>query len=118
MGKNNNSKKVNPLVVVGAIAGAAAVAVAAKKAKDNKSKKSFVTYSENFDKNDERQVYFIGGGLASLAGAVYLIRDCNFKGENIHIIEGLHVLGGSNDGAGNSEDGFVCRGGRMLNEET
>ena len=29
MGKNNNSKKVNPLVVVGAIAGA--VAVAAKK---------------------------------------------------------------------------------------
>lgn len=118
MGKNNNSKKINPLVVVGAIAGAAAVAVAAKKAKDNKEKKSFVTYSENFDLNNERQVYFIGGGLASLAGAVYLIRDCNFKGENIHIIEGLHVLGGSNDGSGNPETGFVCRGGRMLNEET
>lgn len=118
MGKNNNSKKINPLVVVGAIAGAAAVAVAAKKAKENKEKKSFVTYSENFDLNNERQVYFIGGGLASLAGAVYLIRDCNFKGENIHIIEGLHVLGGSNDGSGNPETGFLCRGGRMLNEET
>ena len=118
MGKKNNSKKINPLVVVGAIAGAAAVAAAAKKAKDNKEKKSFVTYTENFELNKERQVYFIGGGLASLAGAVYLIRDCNFKGENIHIIEGLNILGGSNDGAGNPESGFVCRGGRMLNEET
>ena len=118
MGKKNNSKKINPLVVAGAIAGAAAVAVAAKKANNNKRKKSFITYSENFAINNERQVYFVGGGLASLAGAVYLIRDCNFKGENIHIIEGLHVLGGSNDGSGNSEIGFVCRGGRMLNEET
>ena len=68
--------------------------------------------------NEDRQVYFIGGGLASLAGAVYLIRDCGLKGENIHIIEGLKVLGGSNDGAGNAQQGFIARGGRMLNEET
>lgn len=118
MAKKNNSK-VNPLLVVGAIAGAAAVAAAAKKIKDNKDKKeSFIRFSENFSENGERQAYFIGGGLASLAGAAYLIRDCNFKGENIHIIEGLHILGGSNDGAGNAESGFICRGGRMLNEET
>lgn len=65
-----------------------------------------------------KQVYFIGGGLASLAGAVYLIRDCGFEGSNIHILEGLPILGGSNDGAGNATDGFICRGGRMLNEET
>ncbi len=118
MAKKNNSK-VNPLLVVGAIAGAAAVAAAAKKIKDNKDKKeSFISFSENFSENGERQAYFIGGGLASLAGAAYLIRDCNFKGENIHIIEGLHILGGSNDGAGNAESGFICRGGRMLNEET
>lgn len=118
MAKKNNSK-VNPLLVVGAIAGAAAVAAAAKKIKDNKDKKeSFIRFSENFSENGERQAYFIGGGLASLAGAAYLIRDCNFKGENIHIIEGLHILGGSNDGSGNAESGFICRGGRMLNEET
>jgi len=67
---------------------------------------------------EDRQVYFIGGGLASLAGAAYLVRDCDFKGENIHIIEGMKVLGGSNDGAGDAINGFVCRGGRMLNEET
>lgn len=42
--------------------------------------------------NADRQVYFVGGGLGSLAGAVYLIRDCHFKGENIHIIEGLKLL--------------------------
>ncbi|WP_042348091.1 oleate hydratase [Bacillus massiliigorillae] len=66
----------------------------------------------------DKQVYFIGGGIASLAGAAYLIRDAHFNGENIHIIEGMHILGGSNDGAGTPETGFVVRGGRMLNEET
>ncbi|WP_353654901.1 oleate hydratase [Clostridium sp. CCUG 7971] len=71
-----------------------------------------------FQNNNDKQVYFVGGGLASLAGAAYLIRDCNFKGENIHIIEGMKILGGSNDGAGDVTNGFICRGGRMLNEET
>ncbi|MGG7057161.1 oleate hydratase [Clostridium nigeriense] len=119
MANKQKNSKVNPLLVVGAIAGAAAVAAAAKKVKDNKEKKeSFVRFSENFVDNKERQAYFVGGGLASLAGAAYLIRDCNFKGENIHIIEGLHVLGGSNDGAGDATNGFIVRGGRMLNEET
>lgn len=65
-----------------------------------------------------KQVYFVGGGLASFAGAIYLLRDCGFPGKNIHILEGMNILGGSNDGAGNATDGFVCRGGRMLNEET
>jgi len=68
--------------------------------------------------NSEKHAYFVGGGLASLAGAVYLLEDGGFKGENIHIIEALPILGGSNDGAGSKEKGFICRGGRMLNEET
>ena len=46
------------------------------------------------------------------------MRDCSFPGENITIYEGMKLLGGSNDGAGSVEQGFVCRGGRMLNEET
>lgn len=66
---------------------------------------------------DVKQVYFVGGGLAALAGAVYLIRDCNFAGNNIHIIEEMETVGGSNDGAGNPEKGYVIRGGRMLNDE-
>ncbi|MEK4517974.1 oleate hydratase [Paenibacillus sp. FSL H8-0122] len=64
------------------------------------------------------QVYFVGGGIASLAGAAYLVRDCGFPGQNIHIIEEMKILGGSNDGAGDAEHGYVIRGGRMLNDET
>lgn len=67
---------------------------------------------------EKKQVYFVGGGLGSLAGAAYLVRDCAFPGENIHVLEGLPVVGGSNDGAGSAERGYICRGGRMLNEET
>lgn len=67
---------------------------------------------------ETQQVYFVGGGLASLAGAVYLVRDCDFPGKNIHILESLKLLGGSNDGAGSPQNGFVVRGGRMLNDET
>ena len=66
----------------------------------------------------DRQAYLIGGGLASMAAAAYLVRDCKFPGSHITIYEGLGVLGGSNDGSGDSRNGFVCRGGRMLNEET
>lgn len=65
-----------------------------------------------------KQAYFVGGGIASLSGAAYLIRDCGFKGEDIHILENMNILGGSNDGIGTPKGGFVCRGGRMLNEET
>jgi oleate hydratase len=68
--------------------------------------------------NSNIQIYFVGGGLASLAGAAYLVRDCDFPGKNIHVFEGMNILGGSNDGAGNATDGYICRGGRMLNEET
>lgn len=66
----------------------------------------------------ERRAYLIGGGLASLAAAAYLVRDCGFPAEHITVYESLSVLGGSNDGAGTAQRGFVCRGGRMLNEET
>jgi oleate hydratase len=65
-----------------------------------------------------KHAYFVGGGLGSLAGAAYLVRDCNFPGENIHILESLPVLGGSNDGSGSVDNGFLVRGGRMLNDET
>lgn len=103
-------------LVVGA---AAATAAAVKKSQDSKKKTEKNTIKEALKKDyGEQQAYFVGGGLGSLAGAAYLIRDCGFPGEQIHIIEGMHILGGSNDGAGDPAKGFVCRGGRMLNEET
>ncbi|WP_294155839.1 oleate hydratase [uncultured Clostridium sp.] len=109
-------EKLKRIIGVGAITVAAGLS--AKYILSRKREDDFITYKKVFNSDNDSNVYFIGGGLASLAGAAYLIRDCNFKGENIHIIEGLKVLGGSNDGGGSAENGFICRGGRMLNEET
>lgn len=115
-GKGNNNKK-KALIAAGAVGTCAvAVALTRKKIKEKEEKSKVKSYETI--RNDDRHAYFVGGGLGSLAGATYLIRDCNFKGENIHILEGMDILGGSNDGIGVPEAGFVCRGGRMLNEET
>ncbi len=62
---------------------------------------------------DASRVYLIGSGIASLASAVYLIRDAGVPGENIHILEQDDILGGALDGAGDADSGFVIRGGRM-----
>lgn len=96
----------------------AAVALANKRKKEKNQKENPTSGKEKKEEHIDRHVYFIGGGLASLAGAAYLIRDCHMDGQNIHILEGMSILGGSNDGAGDPTQGFVCRGGRMLNEET
>ncbi len=66
--------------------------------------------------NSMQNAYFIGSGIASLAGAVFLIRDGLLSGENIHIFEELKVTGGSLDGAGSADSGYVVRGGRMIEE--
>ncbi|AQP41317.1 67 kDa Myosin-crossreactive streptococcal antigen [Streptococcus gallolyticus] len=72
----------------------------------------------NYKRTDDGQFYFIGGGIGSLTGAAYLLRDCGFDGKNIHIIETLPIMGGSNDAKGNPEDGWIMRGERMLNRQT
>ena len=62
----------------------------------------------------ERQVFLVGGGIASLAAAAFLIRDGDILGQNITILEESNTLGGSLDGSGSPETGYVLRGGRML----
>jgi oleate hydratase len=58
------------------------------------------------------KVYLIGGGIASLAAAVYLIRDGQVPGPDIHILtEG--GFGGSLDASGTTEQGYSMRGSRM-----
>jgi oleate hydratase len=59
--------------------------------------------------------YLIGGGIASLAAAVHLIQDAHVPANQISIFESGPLPGGSMDGAGNSDKGYVLRGGRMLN---
>ncbi len=66
---------------------------------------------------DDTKVYLVGGGVAALAAAVFLIRDGHVPGKNITILEALDRLGGSLDGAGSPEGGYVVRGGRMMEAE-
>jgi oleate hydratase len=63
---------------------------------------------------DEPKVYLVGGGIASMAAAAFMIRDGDVLGRNITIIEETDRLGGSLDGAGSALDGYVLRGGRMI----
>lgn len=65
----------------------------------------------------DMKVYLVGGGIASLAAAAFLIRDGHVPGRNITILEVSDRLGGSLDGAGSAETGYVVRGGRMLESQ-
>lgn len=60
------------------------------------------------------KAYFIGGGIGSLAGAAFLIRDGGVDGRDIAIYERQPVFGGSLDGARLPDGSYVLRGGRML----
>ncbi len=60
--------------------------------------------------------HIVGAGIAGLATAVYLIRDAGIKGQNIHIYEQLDRTGGSLDGSGEAEAGYMIRGGRMFED--
>ncbi len=60
------------------------------------------------------RVYLVGGGIPSLAAAVFLIRDANVPGQNITILEELNRLGGSLDGTGSPHEGYVLCGERIL----
>jgi oleate hydratase len=61
--------------------------------------------------------YLVGGGIASLASAAYLLRDGHIPGKNIHIFEESDQIGGSMDAHGSPETGYIMRGGRMFDEE-
>jgi myosin-crossreactive antigen len=65
---------------------------------------------------DRKKVYLIGGGIASLAAAAFLVRDAQVPGENITILESSKVPGGAMDGRKYADLGFIIRGGRELEE--
>jgi len=64
--------------------------------------------------DENAATYLVGGGIASLAAAVFLIRDGDVQGHTITILEESSRIGGSLDAAGNATDGYVMRGGRMI----
>ncbi|WP_445219613.1 oleate hydratase [Bradyrhizobium sp. Pa8] len=68
------------------------------------------------DTADKKTAWFIGAGLAALAGAAFLIRDGHIAGKRITILERLMLPGGALDGAKQHEKGFVIRGGREMED--
>lgn len=117
MGKKLDKALKTGVLLAGAGLAGKVVYDAAKREQDKKEGQAMKPALTDRDFTGNR-AYMVGGGLATLAAAAYLIRDCGFPGEQITVYEGMNILGGSNDGIGTPEKGFVCRGGRMLNEET
>lgn len=64
----------------------------------------------------QRKAYFVGAGIGNLIAAGFLIRDGQLPPENITFLEAGRANGGSFDGAGNNEDGFITRGGREMGQ--
>jgi oleate hydratase len=60
------------------------------------------------------KIYLVGGGIASMAAAAFMIRDGDIPGHDITIREELDTPGGSLDGSGSPQSGYVLRGSRML----
>lgn len=63
------------------------------------------------------KAHLIGGGIASLAAAAYLIKDGGMPGSNITIHEAGETFGGALDAGGDAEGGYFMRGGRMFEEK-
>lgn len=62
---------------------------------------------------EERNAHIIGGGMAGLAAAVFLIDDAGMPGKNITLYEKRNSLGGCCD-AYSGEAGYICPGEREL----
>jgi len=62
----------------------------------------------------DRRAWIVGSGIAGLSAAFFLIRDGHMPAGNITFLEEQEVEGGSLDGAGNAEDGYIVRGGREM----
>jgi oleate hydratase len=65
---------------------------------------------------ENKTAWFVGSGLAALAGAAFLIRDGHMSGNKITILEQQQLPGGALDGIKEPNKGFVIRGGREMEE--
>jgi len=63
---------------------------------------------------ENKRAYIIGGGIAGLSAAAFLVRDAQMPGKNVTVFDQLPVFGGSMDACGNPETGYISRGEREL----
>ena len=62
----------------------------------------------------DKSAHIIGGGIAGLATAAFLVTDASMPARNVIIYESLPIVGGSMDAAGDAQHGYTCRGEREL----
>jgi oleate hydratase len=62
---------------------------------------------------ERRKAYIVGGGIAGLVAAAFLIDDAWMPGKNVTILEKHSEVGGAMDGM-RGKPGFLCRGEREL----
>ena len=65
---------------------------------------------------DKKNAHIVGGGIAGLAAAVFLVDDAHMPGDRITVYEQLPVTGGALDGAGDYQTGYTARGDREQHE--
>lgn len=65
---------------------------------------------------EKKKAYLVGGGLASLSAAAFMIRDGHMDGKNICILEELSLPGGGCDGIKEDCRGYIVRGGREMED--
>jgi oleate hydratase len=63
---------------------------------------------------EKKKAYIIGGGIAGLATATFLIEDGYMPAGNVTIYEQRYQNGGSMDASGNATSGYISRGEREL----
>jgi oleate hydratase len=62
----------------------------------------------------DRKAHIVGGGVAGLATAAYLIREGGLRGADITVLSRDRLSGGALDGSGSPQAGYLIRGGRMF----
>jgi oleate hydratase len=63
---------------------------------------------------DSKRAHIIGGGIAGLAAAAFLVTDAHMPAGNVTVYEQLPAVGGSMDAAGDAQRGYTSRGEREL----
>lgn len=61
-----------------------------------------------------QRAHIIGGGIAGLSAAAFLVTDAGMSADHMTIYETLPLMGGSMDAYGNAKIGYTSRGEREL----
>ncbi len=103
-------KTIAGLAALGAVLGIAAVAGIVTA---GKKKQLRIQSDKKKELMPKQNIYFAGGGLAALAGAYYLINDCNVPADSIHIFEESGNAGGFPH-EGDAKSGYSYTASRLL----